>query len=81
MLRACHALRPEGIEWPENDDGFTSFKLEHLSVANGIEHSNAHDAMADVIATIELAKSQSRAAEIVRLLLHYAPQTKADRTD
>lgn len=56
MLRACHALRPEGIEWPENDDGFTSFKLEHLSVANGIEHSNAHDAMADVIATIELAK-------------------------
>lgn len=56
VLRACHALRPEGIEWPENDDGFTSFKLEHLSVANGIEHSNAHDAMADVIATIELAK-------------------------
>ena len=56
VIRACHALRPEGIEWPENDEGFTSFKLEHLSVANGIEHSNAHDAMADVIATIELAK-------------------------
>ena len=36
--------------------GFTSFKLEHLSVANGIEHENAHDAMADVIATIEMAK-------------------------
>ncbi|MCG9786914.1 exodeoxyribonuclease I [Vibrio mediterranei] len=56
VMRACHALRPEGIEWPENDEGFTSFKLEHLSVANGIEHENAHDAMADVIATIELAK-------------------------
>lgn len=56
LMRVCHALRPEGIEWPENDDGFTSFKLEHLSVANGIEHTNAHDAMADVIATIELAK-------------------------
>lgn len=56
VMRACHALRPEGIEWPENDDGFTSFKLEHLSVANGIEHSNAHDAMADVIATVEIAK-------------------------
>lgn len=56
VMRACHALRPEGVVWPENDEGFTSFKLEHLSKANGIEHENAHDAMADVIATIELAK-------------------------
>ncbi|WP_165311162.1 exodeoxyribonuclease I [Vibrio ziniensis] len=56
IMRACHALRPEGIAWPENEEGFASFKLEHLSKANGIEHENAHDAMADVIATIELAK-------------------------
>ncbi|OXE29917.1 exodeoxyribonuclease I, partial [Vibrio parahaemolyticus] len=21
VLRACHALRPEGVEWPENEDG------------------------------------------------------------
>jgi len=56
VMRAVHALRPQGIEWPENDEGYPSFKLEHLSVANGIEHENAHDAMADVIATIELAK-------------------------
>ncbi|MFA0413538.1 exodeoxyribonuclease I [Vibrio renipiscarius] len=56
VMRACYALRPEGIEWPVNDEGFISFKLENLSVANGIEHANAHDAMADVIATIELAK-------------------------
>ena len=27
----------------------------HLTVANGIEHSNAHDAMADVYATIAMA--------------------------
>ncbi|MGR5338636.1 exodeoxyribonuclease I [Vibrio astriarenae] len=56
VMRACHALRPDGINWPENDEGYTSFKLEHLSVANDIEHENAHDAMADVIATIEMAK-------------------------
>ncbi|UUM29514.1 exodeoxyribonuclease I [Vibrio japonicus] len=56
VMRACHALRPDGVNWPENDEGFISFKLEHLSVANGIEHENAHDAMADVIATIEMAK-------------------------
>lgn len=56
VMRACYALRPDGINWPENEEGFISFKLENLSVANGIEHTNAHDAMADVIATIEMAK-------------------------
>ncbi|WP_087017721.1 exodeoxyribonuclease I [Thaumasiovibrio subtropicus] len=57
VLRTCFALRPEGIEWPIDDNtGQVSFKLENLSVANGIEHENAHDAMADVIATIEMAK-------------------------
>jgi exodeoxyribonuclease-1 len=55
-MRTCYALRPEGINWPIDDEGLPSFKLEKLSVANGIEHENAHDAMADVIATIELAK-------------------------
>lgn len=61
VLRACHALRPEGIVWPENDEGYPSFKLEHLSIANGIEHTNAHDAMADVVATIEMAKKIKQA--------------------
>ncbi|ODP97180.1 exodeoxyribonuclease I [Salinivibrio sp. SS3] len=56
VMRACYALRPDGIEWPYDDNGKPSFKLENLSVANGIEHSDAHDAMADVHATIELAK-------------------------
>ncbi|MGF1686870.1 exodeoxyribonuclease I [Photobacterium japonica] len=56
IMRTCYALRPEGINWPNNEDGLPSFKLELLSVANGIEHANAHDAMADVYATIELAK-------------------------
>jgi exonuclease I len=37
-MRACYALRPEGINWPENDEGLPSFRLEHLTVANGIEH-------------------------------------------
>jgi exodeoxyribonuclease-1 len=56
VMRACYALRPEGINWPENEDGLPSFRLEHLTVANGIEHSNAHDAMADVWATIAMAQ-------------------------
>lgn len=56
VVRAFHALRPEGIEWPARDDGAPSFKLEHLTSANGIEHAGAHDALADVRATIAMAR-------------------------
>ncbi|RUO31696.1 exodeoxyribonuclease I [Aliidiomarina sedimenti] len=55
LVRACYALRPDGIEWP-TVDGRVSFKLELLSKANGIEHGQAHDAMSDVYATIGMAK-------------------------
>ena len=56
LVRACYALRPEGINWAYDDDGMPSFRLEKLTKANGIEHENAHDAMADVYATIAMAK-------------------------
>ncbi len=56
VVRLTHALRPEGIEWPVREDGETSFKLEHLTAANGIAHAGAHDALADVRATIALAR-------------------------
>lgn len=56
MLRMTHALRPDGIAWPRDETGKVSFRLEKLSVANNIEHANAHDALADVYATIAMAK-------------------------
>lgn len=56
VMRACYALRPDGIIWPENDAGMASFRLEHLTAANGIEHLSAHDAMSDVYATIAMAQ-------------------------
>jgi len=56
VVRLTRALRPEGIEWPQKDDGVTSFRLEDLTAANGIEHSGAHDALADVHATIAIAR-------------------------
>ena len=56
MVRLTYALRPETLQWPQKEDGTPSFKLEQLSVANGIEHSAAHDALSDVYATIALAK-------------------------
>ncbi|AXR06265.1 exodeoxyribonuclease I [Salinimonas sediminis] len=56
LARACYALRPEGIEWPLRDDGSPSFKLEHLTAANNLDHGKAHDALSDVHATIALAR-------------------------
>ena len=56
MVRLCAATRPEGINWPRKDDGRPSFKLEDLSRANGIEHDDAHDALADVRATVGIAR-------------------------
>lgn len=55
-LRLAHALRPEGIEWPQRENGTVSFTLEQLTAANGIEHTDAHDALADVRATVMLAR-------------------------
>lgn len=56
VVRLCCALRPEQIEWPRHEDGKPSFRLEQLTAANGIEHGAAHDALADVHATIGIAQ-------------------------
>lgn len=56
LLRLTKALRPQGIHWPERADGQTSFRLEELSKANNIVHESAHDALSDVLATIEVAR-------------------------
>ena len=57
VVRVCHDLRPEGIVWPRRDDADRpSFRLEELTVANGIAHEQAHDALSDVYATLAIAK-------------------------
>ena len=56
LARMCYALRPDGITWPRHESGQPSFRLEDLSAANDIPHEGAHDALADVRATIGLAQ-------------------------
>ena len=56
LVRMTYALRPDGIEWPVQDDGRPSFRLVDLAAANGIGHESAHDALSDVRATIGLAR-------------------------
>src|SRR5690606_3676804 len=42
LARLCHALRPDGIEWPRHEDGAPSFRLEDLATANRLEQRRAH---------------------------------------
>jgi len=56
VLRLAHALRPEGIAWPKREDGATSFRLEHLALANGVRQGEAHEALSDVYATLGMAR-------------------------
>ncbi|MFZ5653540.1 MAG: exodeoxyribonuclease I [Pseudomonadota bacterium] len=56
LLRVARALRPDGIRWPDHEDGGPSFRLEDLAAANGIAHGQAHDALSDVLATLDLAR-------------------------
>ncbi|NBD95360.1 MAG: exodeoxyribonuclease I [Gammaproteobacteria bacterium] len=56
LMRLARALRPQGIEWPDYEDGRPSFRLEDLAAANGMDTSQAHDALADVNATIAMAR-------------------------
>ncbi|MCB1626301.1 MAG: exodeoxyribonuclease I [Xanthomonadales bacterium] len=56
VARLCHALRPEGLQWPLRDDGCPSFRLEELATANALPQPQAHDALSDVQATVALAR-------------------------
>ena len=56
MVRLTKALRPQGIQWPQKEEGAPSFKLEDLTSANQLQHDSAHDAMSDVYATIAVAR-------------------------
>lgn len=62
VLRLTRALRPEGLTWFDREDGTPGFRLEDLAAANGLETGDAHDALADVRNTLELAR-RVRAAQ------------------
>ncbi len=55
VVRMTRALRPDGITWPMSE-GKPSNRLELLSRENKLEHANAHDALSDVQALIEITK-------------------------
>jgi len=56
LARMTRALRPQGIEWPYDEQGVPTNRLELLTKLNGLDHEHAHDALNDVLASIAVAK-------------------------
>ena len=72
LARAVSAFAPNSIAIPLGKNNKPSFKLQNLTKVNQVTHDNAHDAMGDVIATLELAKKiKSNAGEVWDALVAY----------
>jgi exodeoxyribonuclease I len=77
VVRAARALRPEGIQWPINEEGRPSLRLDQLTIANGIAHETAHDALSDVYATIGIARLVKQAQpKLFQFLLEHRVKAK-----
>ena len=56
LARASHLYYPGCIKTPISDKNNPIFKLDKLAPMNGIQHKDAHSAISDVLATVEIAK-------------------------
>jgi len=56
VARLTRALRPEGINWPFDQEGKATNRLELITKLNKINHQSAHDALSDVTALIAVTK-------------------------
>lgn len=55
VVRFTRAMRPDGLEWPRDDNDDPINTLAELAKANHLEHLKAHDALSDVDALIGVA--------------------------
>jgi len=62
LARAAHLYYPNCIKTPISDKNNPVFKLDRLAPMNGIEHDDAHSAIADVLATVKIAELLSKNA-------------------
>jgi exodeoxyribonuclease-1 len=65
MVHACNVFAPNRLTIPIGDTGRPVFKLDRIAPANGFDHAHAHDALADVEATIFMCRLvQERAPDV-----------------
>ena len=56
LVMAADAVSPAQLVVPISEEGRRTFRLQQLAAANRVVHARAHDAMSDVLATIELCR-------------------------
>jgi exodeoxyribonuclease I len=56
IVQACSLVAPDVLNFPINEKGKKTFKLDRLAPANGFNHDRAHDALGDVEATIFICR-------------------------
>lgn len=77
LAQCVEAFAPGILNIPTDDRGKASYKLDRLAPANGFPHLNAHDALADVEATIYICRLiKERAPHAWEQLLHCASKTR-----
>lgn len=64
LVMAADAVSPAQLVVPLGPEGRRTFRLQQLAAANGVAHIRAHDALSDVLATVELC----------RLVYHRSPE-------
>lgn len=62
LTKAIAQFAPGCLKIPVKGNGKPVFKLDQVAPANGFDHSNAHDAMADVEAVIHLCRLAANGA-------------------
>ena len=65
LVQAASHLAPRALKIPIDQKGRRRFKLDKLAPINGFAHENAHDALADVEATIHIAKILAERAPVL----------------
>lgn len=56
LVMAADAVSPAQLVVPVTEEGRRTFRLQYLAATNGVAHARAHDAMSDVLATVELCR-------------------------
>ncbi|BDD12252.1 exodeoxyribonuclease I (plasmid) [Fulvitalea axinellae] len=58
------SFRPDIIKWPVTDEGKSTMKLEKINELNHLAEGQAHDAMTDIEATLNLARRMKAHPEL-----------------
>jgi exodeoxyribonuclease I len=83
LVMAAAAVSPACLNVPIGPVGRPIFRLEKLAIANGVAQEQAHDALSDVIATLELCRLvHQRSPELWQRFVRFSKKaTVADFVD